>query len=109
MDDDFEWSHHTLDAAYLCDSKLGRDFVKVQVSDLNIHIQWMKGENSISNSKTLDRKHIIRLVDISHFKTEAVVNEEECIPLRAEISVLLRINIKPTKTKAGKIMHYYYI
>ena len=97
MRNDFEWSQHTLDVAYLRNSQYASDFVKVQVSDVQIWLLWMTGTKFSNKS---EKEHIISLMSVTYMDICSVNNVSCNVPLKSFYSKML--TLFQNKNKWGK-------
>lgn len=102
IDEELHWSKHNLEVAYIWDNIFGRNFVKVQVSDSRLFINYMHGGDVMSysvqqNSNGNNNKReydVIMLNKVSHLEELSVNNAEYDVPLRETYSKLLRLFYK---------------
>ena len=100
MQNEIEWSQHTLDVAFFRSLKFGSGFVKVQVSDAQIWLFWM----TESRFNKTEKEYSIGLVSVAYMEICSVNNEEHCVPLKSFCSK--RLTIFQDKCKWGKFLHF---
>lgn len=97
------WSQHTLDVAYMRDRKLGDGFVKVQVSDTMVIVDWMRGRESSKVFKSIP----IQLISVTHYQTCGIDNEDNNIPMKQPFSKMLKLFYSTNPTSNDGTEFYF--